>query len=52
MDTWTNSTFETNRASLGNLSKSGKGFSGVHRFSAANSCAASSLGIIRTFQVS
>ena len=43
-------TFETNSASLGNLSKSGKGFSGVHRFSATNSRAACSLDIYCTLQ--
>ena len=31
---YTHGTFETNSASLGHLSRSGKGFSGVHRFSA------------------
>ena len=40
---YTHSTFETNSASLGHLSKSDKGFSGVHRFSATNGGASNSL---------
>ena len=34
LSVYTHGTFETNSASLGHLSRSGKGFSGVHRFSA------------------
>jgi len=49
---YTHGIFQTNSASLGHLSKSGKGFSRVHRFSATNSHAASSLGINCRFQVS
>jgi len=48
---YTYGTFETNSAFLGNLSKSGKGFPWVHRFSATGSSMASSFHASCTFHV-